>query len=97
MSTETTATKQDILDSQKEITDVIQDLIVRFDARFKDIDREIVDLKASHDKLINTIDAIIKRYDDMDVENAARDSQFQKLLSWARKVSEKTGIPLENL
>lgn len=97
MSTETTATKQDILDSQKEITDVIQDLIVRFDARFKDIEREIVDLKASHDKLINTIDAIIKRYDDMDVENAARDSQFQKLLSWARKVSEKTGIPLENL
>lgn len=97
MSTETTATKQDILDSQKEIIDVIQDLIVRFDAGFKDIEREIVDLKASHDKLINTIDAVIKRYDDMDVENAARDSQFQKLLSWARKVSEKTGIPLENL
>lgn len=74
------------------------------DARFAGIENElaemkqdIVDLKASHDRLLNTVDAFVKRLDDYEAEQTARDSQFEKLLEWARKVSEKTGIPLENL
>ena len=51
----------------------------------------------SVNRLVNTIDFFVKRLDDQEVEQAARDSQFEKLLIWARKVSEKTGIPLENL
>lgn len=53
--------------------------------------------QASLDRLTNTIDAFIKRLDDAEIEDVARDNQFKKLLAWARKVSEKTGIPLENL
>ncbi len=53
--------------------------------------------QASLDRLTNTVDKFIGRLDDADIENVARDSQFAKLLEWARKVSEKTGIPLENL
>ena len=49
------------------------------------------------ERLTNTVDAFIKRLDDNDVELAARDAQFERLLDWARKVSKKTGIPLENL
>ncbi len=59
-----------------------------------------LDEKASElsiDKLTRTIDGFVKRLEDHEVEIAARDSQFEKLLIWARKVSEKTGIPLENL
>lgn len=59
-----------------------------------------LDEKASQtslDRLTNTIDSFVKRLDDQEIEQAARDSQFEKLLAWARKVSEKTGIPLENL
>lgn len=37
------------------------------------------------------------RIDKYETELAARDSQFEKLLVWARKVSKKTGIPLDNL
>lgn len=51
----------------------------------------------SLDHLISTIDAFVGRLDSQEVEQAARDSQFEKLLAWARKVSEKTGVPLENL
>lgn len=51
----------------------------------------------SLDRLTNTIDGFVKRLDDHETEMTARDYQFEKLLSWARKVSEKTGIPLENL
>ena len=59
-----------------------------------------LDEKASQDsldRLTSTIDAFVKRLDDNEVEDAAMKSQFNKLLEWARKVSEKTGIPLENL
>lgn len=49
------------------------------------------------EKLTSTIDAFVKRIDDYETEMAARDRQFKRLLDWARKVSEKTGIPLENL
>lgn len=51
----------------------------------------------SLDRLVNTVDSFVKRLDDNDIENAALNSQFRKLLAWAHKVSEKTGIPLENL
>ena len=53
--------------------------------------------QASLDKLTNTIDGFVKRLDDNETEQSMRDRQFEKLLEWARKVSEKTGIPLENL
>lgn len=51
--------------------------------------------KDSIDRLIATMDGFIKRIDDNETELAARDAQFERLLAWARKVSDKTGIPLE--
>lgn len=56
-----------------------------------------IDLKSSHDKLLNTIDGFVARIDGYETEMAARDRQMERLLAWARKVSDKTGIPLENL
>lgn len=53
--------------------------------------------QSSLDRLTKTIDSFVKRLDDTEVEHVARDKQFERLLVWARKVSEKTGIPLENL
>ena len=53
--------------------------------------------QASLDRLTNTIDGFVKRLDDNEIEDAAMKNQFNRLLEWARKVSEKTGIPLENL
>lgn len=59
-----------------------------------------LDEKASQDsidRLASTLDGFAKRIEDNEVENAARDAQFERLLEWARKVSVKTGIPPENL
>ena len=53
--------------------------------------------QASLDRLTNTIDGFVKRLDDNEIEDTAMKNQFNRLLEWARKVSEKTGIPLENL
>ncbi|MEI7918369.1 MAG: hypothetical protein WCH58_03215 [Candidatus Saccharibacteria bacterium] len=51
----------------------------------------------SLDRLTNTIDSFVKRLDDSEIEQVSRDEQFKRLLSWAREVSKKTGIPLRDL
>ena len=59
-----------------------------------------LDQKASQeslDRLVNTLDGFVKRLDDNETEQSARDYQFERLLEWAREVSKKTGIPLRNL
>jgi septal ring factor EnvC (AmiA/AmiB activator) len=66
-------------------------------SRFDKIETNIIDLQKSHDRLLCTIDRFLARIDTYETEQIARDSQFKKLLDWARKVSAKTGIPLENL
>ena len=91
---------QEIVDKavEKVVTDlseIISSFAAQVDARFNKVEQEIVDLKASHQRLLNTIDGFVSRIDHYEI--AARDNQFNRLLAWARKVSEKTGIPLENL
>jgi len=59
-----------------------------------------LDQKASQDsieRLIDTLDGFLKRLDDIETEQSARDAQFERLLDWAREVSKKTGIPLKDL
>ena len=80
-----------------ELVNLIHVFMDQVDTRFKAVESEIIELKQSHNKLLNSIDGFISRLDKYETELAARDNQFEKLLSWARKVSEKTGIPLENL
>jgi len=59
-----------------------------------------LDQKASQDsmeRLLNTLDGFLKRLDNIETEQSARDLQFDRLLEWAREVSKKTGIPLRDL
>ncbi len=80
-----------------EIVGVIQSFVQQMDDRFNRIETRLDSVDQKYDHLINTIDGFISRIDKYETELAARDSQFEKLLEWARKVSAKTGIPLENL
>jgi septal ring factor EnvC (AmiA/AmiB activator) len=95
------ATKEELKVAMREQTDeivgVIQSFVQQMDDRFNKIEKEINELRDSHNRLLNTIDGFIGRIDKYETELAARDNQFEKLLAWARKVSEKTGVPLENL
>jgi chromosome segregation ATPase len=67
------------------------------DQRFERIETDLRAINDKYDHLINTIDGFIGRIDHYETEMAARDRQMERLLAWARKVSEKTGIPLEDL
>ena len=95
------ATKKDVENivekAVEDLSEVISTFAQQVDERFNKVEKDIKDIKRSIDRLTNTIDGFVKRLDDQDIENAARDAQFEKLVIWAKKVSEKTGIPLENL
>lgn len=95
------ATKQDvqkIVDKAVEdLSEVITTFAHQVDQRFNKIEKDIIDLKASHDRLLNTMDKFVARLDTMEIESAAKDERFERLLDWARMVSKKTGIPLRNL
>ena len=81
----------------EEIIDVLQTYMHRVDDRFNKIEKDISDIKSSIDRLTNTIDGFVKRLDEVETEQTARDAQFERLLEWAREVSKKTGVPLKNL
>ena len=70
-----------------EVLSVIRDFMKQVDDRFQSVENQ----------LANAIDGFIGRIDKYEVELAARDAQFERLVSWARKVSKKTDIPLESL
>ena len=87
------ATKQDI----DEVLGVLRDFMGQVADQFSEVSKRFDEQDRKYDHLINTIDGFVGRIDKYEMELAARDNQFEKLLVWARKVSEKTGIPLENL
>lgn len=80
-----------------EIIGVFQGFMVQTDERFNKLEARMDDFDRKLDKLTNTIDGFLKRLDDIETEQIARDRQFERLVAWAHKVSEKTGVPLENL
>lgn len=80
-----------------DLTGVIQGFMVQVDARFNKIEADIAELNKKYDHLVQTLDTFIARIDHYETEMAMRDRQFERLLVWAKKVSKKTGIPLENL
>ncbi len=80
-----------------DLTGVMTSSMQQVDTRFNKIESEKDEFKQSMNRLTNTIDAFLKRLDDKEANNKGRDYQFEKLLSWTRKVSKKTGIPLVDL
>lgn len=80
-----------------DLTDVIKVFMRHVEERFNKLEARMDEFDLKLDKLTSTIDGFVARIDHYETEQTARDNQFEKLLIWVRKVSEKTGIPLENL
>ena len=80
----------------EKIDERLDKMTIQINSRLDKIESDVIDLQASHNRLMNTVDHFLARIDRYETEQAARDSQFNRLLDWARKVSKKTGIPLED-
>lgn len=58
--------------------------------RFDSLESEVASLRSIPDQ-------IASRFSHIETEQAAPDAQWNRLVEWARKVSEKTGVPLPDL
>lgn len=80
-----------------DLSKVISNFAAQVDERFNKLEERMDKLEYSHQRLLSTVDGFIGRIDRYGTELAERYHQFERLLVWARKVSDKTEIPLENL
>jgi septal ring factor EnvC (AmiA/AmiB activator) len=80
-----------------ELAEVMDSMMSRIDERFNNLELRVDRLEARIEQLTNTIDGFVKRLDDNDTENAARDAQYARLVVWAKEVSAKTGIAMPQL
>lgn len=85
-----------------DLSQIIQTFAQNVDERFIKVETNIADLKTDiaglstkYDRLITTLDAFLKRLDDAEVNNMARDAQLARLERWIEQVAEKTGVKLE--
>jgi len=81
----------------EDLAEVINILAQNMHNEIMQLKQDNIKIQNSLDRLTNTIDSFVKRLDDAETEQAARDLQFEKLLAWAKEVSKKTGVPLKNL
>ncbi len=58
--------------------------------RFDSLESEVASLR-------NIPDQVASRFYHIETEQVARNAQWNRLVEWARKVSEKTGVPLPDL
>lgn len=65
----------------EDLSQVIANFAQQVDGRFNKVEAEIVELKESHHKLLNTIDGFISRIDSYETEMKARDAQFERLVA----------------
>jgi septal ring factor EnvC (AmiA/AmiB activator) len=78
-----------------DMSNIVQSMMTQIVGEFDKVNTRMDKIERSIDRLTNTLDGFAKRVEDAQVENAARDAQFERLLEWAKEVSKKTGIPLK--
>lgn len=78
-----------------DLSEVISNFASQVDGRFKLIEEKLDRVETSIDRLTNTIDGFVKRLDDIEADNTARDAQLARLERWIEQVAQKAGIKLE--
>ena len=70
--------------------------IVRLlDPHFKSLENRMDAFDAKLDHLTSTLDAFLKRLDDIEKDNLARDHEIERIKRWVEQIAQKTGIKLE--
>jgi septal ring factor EnvC (AmiA/AmiB activator) len=91
-----------------EIAGIVSDFSTRVDERFNKVEAglhrvetrldaveaSIADLNTKYDRLVTTLDRFLKRLDDKDQEDAARDAHLERLDRWVHQVAERLQMEL---
>jgi predicted nuclease with TOPRIM domain len=78
-----------------DLSEVIGQFAERVDERFNHLEARVDRLEEQFERLQNTLDRFLKRLDDIEKDNAARDMQIARLERWIEQVAQKTGVRLE--
>ncbi|MCA9344483.1 hypothetical protein KC946_01475 [Candidatus Saccharibacteria bacterium] len=93
------ATKDDVQkivnSAVDDLSEIIQSFAQNVDNRLNIIDDRLAKVEKSLDRLTNTIDAFVKRLDDIETDNTSRDAQLARLERWIEQVAAKQGVKLE--
>ncbi len=78
-----------------DLSEVIHSFAGQVDERFNRIEERMDRVEKNLDRLTNTIDGFVKRLDDIEADNTARDAQLARLERWIEQVAKKAGVKLE--
>ena len=78
-----------------DLTDVIMQFAERVDERFNALEARVDTLEKQFDRLNNTLDAFLKRLDDVEKDNYARDHEIERMKRWIEQIAKKTGVQLD--
>jgi chromosome segregation ATPase len=83
------------VDTLEAKTDTLDMRMVRLESGVASLQADVTGLNTKYEHLISTLDTFLKRLDDMEVNNVARDAQLARLERWIEQVAAKTGVKLE--
>jgi len=87
-STNTPLTKADLDELAIQIVKMLEPRFQALEHRMDLFDEKL-------DRLTATLDAFLKRLDDIEKDNLVRDHEIERLKRWVEQIAQKTGIRLE--
>jgi len=78
-----------------DLSDIIQSFAQNVDDRFNKLEVRVDKIERNLDRLTDTLDHFLKRLDDIEDDNVARDAQLARLERWIEQIAQKTGVKLE--
>jgi chromosome segregation ATPase len=78
-----------------DLSEIIQIFAQHVDERFNKLENRVDKVEKHLDRLTDTLDVFLKRLDDIETDNTARDAQLARLERWIEQIASKTGVTLE--
>ncbi len=78
-----------------EIGGILDIFANQIDERFNKIEERMDAFDQKLEQLTRTIDGFIKRIDNYETEQVARDAEVQRLTRWIQQIAKETGVKLK--
>ena len=78
-----------------DLSEIIATFAQNVDDRFGKLEDRMERIERNMDRLTDTLHHFIKRLDDIEADNVARDAQLARLERWIEQIASKTNVKLE--
>lgn len=70
-------------------------IVKMLEPRFESLEKRMDEFDAKLNHLMDTLDAFLKRLDNIEKDNLARDREIERLKHWVEQIAQKTGVQLD--